>query len=333
MRGFTTTSGRWAYGIPFSLQWVFSVVIFVGLLFAPESPWWLVRKGRLQEAEHSLKRLTNGVATEQTVAMMLRTTQAEREQQDGGSSYLDCFRGTNLRRTEIAFGVWSLQAFSGLPFSSYNTYFFEQAGLSDTKSFSMSIGNYAMGMAGTALSWLLITCIGRRTIFLSGLLVMCVILAIIGFASLAPADNTGAIWAQAVMLLIWVFVYDFTVGPVAWAVASEVSTTQLRAKTIAIGRTGSYIINIVFNVATPYMLNPTAVNWKGKIGFFFAGTCALSLIWAYFRLPELKDRTYEEMNILFWKKVPARKFASTHVDAYDNTMAPDGVREEASAKV
>jgi SP family general alpha glucoside:H+ symporter-like MFS transporter len=53
------------------------------------------------------------------------------------------------------------------------------------------------------------------------------------------------------MLLIWVFTYDLSVGPVAWCVASEVSATQTRAKTIAVGRTGSYIINIIFNVANP----------------------------------------------------------------------------------
>ena len=324
-------TSQWAYKIPFSLQWIWPVLLFVGILFCPESPWWLVRKGRIEDAERSLKRLTNGVGTEQTVAMMLRTTQEE-NQVGGDASYWDCFKGTNLQRTEIAFGAWSVQAFSGLPFQSYNTYFFEQAGLSDTKSFSLSIGNYSMGAAGTFLSWILITWFGRRTIFLGGLLVMCVLMLVIGFAALAPPSNDGAIWAQAILLLVWTFVYDFTVGPVAWCVASEVSATSLRAQTIAVGRTGSYIINIIFNIATPYMLNPTAANWKGKTGFFFGGTCALSLLWAYFRLPELKGRTYEEINLLFWKKVPARKFASTHVDAYEEEQYVEPTVHDISSK-
>jgi SP family general alpha glucoside:H+ symporter-like MFS transporter len=321
---------EWAYRIPFAIQWVWPVFLFIGIIFCPESPWWLVRRGRIEDAERSLKRLSNGEGAEQTVAMMLRTTQEEKEV--GGGSYWDCFKGTNLRRTEIAFAVWSLQAFSGLPLQSYNTYFFEQAGLSDTKAFSMSLGNYAMGAVGTALSWLLITWLGRRTIFLGGLGVMCVILFTMGFVALSPASNDAAIWAQAVLLLCWVFVYDMTVGPVAWAVASEVSATQVRAKTIAVGRTGSYIVNIVFNFATPYMLNPEEGNWKGKAAFFFGGTCALSLVWAFFRLPELKGRTYEEMNILFWKKVPARKFASTHVDPYEEEQYVDPTVYEVSTK-
>lgn len=308
-------SGRWAYDIPFAVQWIWPVLLFVGIIFCPESPWWLIRKGRVEDAERSLKRLTNSLDTEQTVAMMLRTTQEENE--IGGASYWDCFKGTNLRRTEIAFCAWSIQVFSGLPLQGYNTYFFEQAGLSDNVSFSFSIGTFGMGLAGTALSWFLITWFGRRTIFLGGLVLMCLLLLGIGFASLAPASDKSAIWAQPVLLLIWVFTYDITVGPVAWTVASEVSATRVRAKTIAIGRTGSYIVTIIFGVATPYMLNPTAGDWKGKSAFFYGGTCALSLIWAFFRLPELKGRTYEEMNILFWEKVPARKFAKTHVDPYD----------------
>lgn len=47
------------------------------------------------------------------------------------------------------------------------------------------------------------------------------------------------------------------------------------------------------------------------------GSCALCCLWAYFRLPETKDRTYEELDLLFAAKVPARKFATHKVDAYE----------------
>jgi hypothetical protein len=45
-------------------------------------------------------------------------------------------------------------------------------------------------------------------------------------------------------------------------------------------------------------------------------------VWSYFRLPEAKGRTYEELDLLFQKKVPARKFASTFVDPYAMEIAP-----------
>lgn len=58
--------------------------------------------------------------------------------------------------------------------------------------------------------------------------------------------------------------------------------------------------------------------------FFWAGTSAVVAVWAYFRLPEPKGRTYEELDILFAKGVSARKFAKAEVDAYaDAYEMPD----------
>jgi len=63
-------------------------------------------------------------------------------------------------------------------------------------------------------------------------------------------------------------------------------------------------------VLTPYMLNPTAWNWGSYSGFFWAGMTLLCLLWAYFRLPETKDMTYAELDLMFERKLPARRFNS-----------------------
>jgi MFS transporter, SP family, general alpha glucoside:H+ symporter len=68
--------------------------------------------------------------------------------------------------------------------------------------------------------------------------------------------------------------------------------------------------------------------FTGKTGFFWAGSAALIATWAYFRLPEAKGRTYEELDIMFANKVPARKFAKYHVDAYENVRGAPEVSEE-----
>lgn len=61
------------------------------------------------------------------------------------------------------------------------------------------------------------------------------------------------------------------------------------------------------------MINPTAGDWKGKIGFFLGPVIILCIIWTYFRLPECKGQTYEELDLMFAKKVDARKFIKTCV--------------------
>jgi len=82
---------------------------------------------------------------------MALTTEHEREV-NGGTHYLACFRGTDLRRTIIVIGCYCMQVLSGSTFRSYVTYFFEQAGLPTTQAFNMSIVAYALGLIGTVLS-------------------------------------------------------------------------------------------------------------------------------------------------------------------------------------
>ena len=101
-----------------------------------------------------------------------------------------------------------------------------------------------------------------------------------------------------------------TLGPLPYVINGEVSSTRLRSKTIAIAR-GTYLVgNIINSAVAPYILNPTAGNWKGKTGFLTAGLTVLSLVWAFFRLPETRARTFEELDILFAEKhMTARKFS------------------------
>jgi SP family general alpha glucoside:H+ symporter-like MFS transporter len=64
-------------------------------------------------------------------------------------------------------------------------------------------------------------------------------------------------------------------------------------------------------------MNPTEWNLKGYTGFIWGGATFITFAWAYFRLPETKGRSFNEIDILFAKKVSARKFAKQDVNAFD----------------
>ena len=66
----------------------------------------------------------------------------------------------------------------------------------------------------------------------------------------------------------------------------------------------------------PRFLGVNSWNWGAKTGLFWGGIVVLILIWAYFRLPETKDRTYGELDVLFEQEVSARKFSSMRVDQF-----------------
>jgi SP family general alpha glucoside:H+ symporter-like MFS transporter len=186
------------------------------------------------------------------------------------------------------------------------------------------VGNNAITVVGTIITWPLLSYFGRRSIYLTGLVLMTVIYFAIGFASLATTD--GAKWAQSVLLILFLFVYSPSVAATLYAIVGEVGASNLRGKTVALARATAYLVDIVIGVMTPYMLNPTAWNWVGKAGFFFGGLSVFCVVWNFFRLPETGGRTYEELDILFQKDVPARQFASHGVDAYEGYE--DGKKEK-----
>lgn len=327
--GLVGNQTQWGYRIPFAIQWLWPVPLFIIMCFAPDSPWWLVRKQRLADAEKALRRLcsaSSNLDTKQLVAMMKYTDELE-QAMNVGTSYLDCFKGTNRRRTEIACVSWAGQGIVGFAIQGYATYFFELAGFNPHDAYKLGLGSYSIAFTGTTLSWFLLAYFGRRTIYLGGLLFMGPLMWIIGFLSFGPAGSRSFLWAQAILLLVWFGGYGLTIGPVAWVIASEVSAGKMRNKTIGVARNFYYLILIVNAVVAPYMLNPKEGNWKGKAAFPAAVMSLFWFLWAYFRLPETKGRTYAELDVLFEKKVSARCFKGYQVDAYDQNAALEDVKD------
>lgn len=263
-----------------------------------------------------LKRLSNNDDhhIKGTLAMMAHTVALEKEMTSGGS-YLDCFKGSNLRRTEICCAAFAGQVMSGSTFAYGPTYFFEQAGMAPSNAYKINVGGTALAFTGTVLSWFLLSRFGRRTIYLTGITTLTVVLLVVGITA-ASSTAPPALWVQAAFTVFWLFVYSLTIGPITYAIISETSAIRLRAQTVCLARNSYNITNIISNVLEPYMINPTEWNWKGKTAFFWAGTAALTTVWTYFRLPEARGRTYEELDILFAKGVSARKFAQYEINAY-----------------
>lgn len=317
LRGVLTRQDQWSYRIPFAVQWIWPVPLIIGCFFAPESPWWLVRHGKSDQAKKSLLRLTSRsdktFDVDQTVAMMEHTDEIEKEV-SANTSYWECFKGPNLRRTEICCLVWLFQNCCGNTFMGYSTSFYEDAGLSSIYSFDLTMGQYGFGVIGTIGSWFLMRLAGRRDLYMYGGTALFTLLMVIALTSFSK--SSGAEWAIGSMLLVFTFTYDLTVGPVCYSLVAELPSTRLRAKTIVLARNVYNVGGIISNIITNYQLTKTAWNWGAKSGFFWAGSCLLFVTWMFFRLPEPKDRTYAELDILFQQKVSARNFKKTEVDPY-----------------
>jgi len=104
---------------------MFPTPLAILIFLAPESPWWLVRKGRLDQAAKSVERLgrRSQVKAGESVAMMRRTIERE---SDVSPNLLELFKGTDLRRTAIVCGIYAAQNLAGNLIANQAVFFFER---------------------------------------------------------------------------------------------------------------------------------------------------------------------------------------------------------------
>ncbi|ODV95704.1 hypothetical protein PACTADRAFT_76140 [Pachysolen tannophilus NRRL Y-2460] len=287
--GMQSRTDSYAYKIPFAIQWIWPSIILCTIYFAPESPYWLVRQKKFEEAKESLRKISSKNEKESQIEDRLKLiieTDALEQQIDRTTSHKDVWKGINLKRTEICSMVYCIQIFSGNPLcGGYSTYFFETAGLSSSNSFNLALGSTAI-----------VACT--------------IILFVVAFLDCSPAydTNSGIRWAQASLFLVWAAVYQGTIGPMTFVIIGEVPSTKLRGKTIAVATALQSVCALVFTVIMPYILEPTEGDLRGKSGFIFGGLSLLSIVWCFYRLPETKGRTFDEIDVMFHRQVPPRKF-------------------------
>jgi SP family general alpha glucoside:H+ symporter-like MFS transporter len=105
VRAVAGVQGDLGWRLPFVLQWVWPIPLLIGAYLAPESPWNSVRRDKFDEARKNLMRLRQDtpdkvMEVEATLAYIRHTTAIEKAE-TANASFLECFQGTNLRRTEI----------------------------------------------------------------------------------------------------------------------------------------------------------------------------------------------------------------------------------------
>ena len=105
---------------------MFPTPLAILIYLAPESPWWLVRKGRLEEAAHAIGRLGRKATlnTGEAVSMMRRTIELETSTKE--PNILELFKGVDLYRTLIVCGVYAAQNLTGNLIANQAVYFFRR---------------------------------------------------------------------------------------------------------------------------------------------------------------------------------------------------------------
>jgi len=260
------------------------------------------------------------VNSSETVAMMRRVVELEKTQ--SRPNHLELFRGTDLRRTAIVCFVYAAQNLTGNLIANQAVYFFKQAGMNDNTAFALGLITSALQMIFVMLSWILTSYFGRRPIYLWGSAVNCILLVALGIAASVPTHTTSAqtaaSLAQASLGLIVSVLFTFAAAPASWVYIGETSAIRLRPLTTGMGRAVYYIVEFPCIFLAAWMLNPYGANLGGRCGYVWGGTALACLVIAFFLLPEMKNRSYREIDIMFKRRIPARKWKNTVIDINDD---------------
>ncbi|GIJ90475.1 hypothetical protein Asppvi_009430 [Aspergillus pseudoviridinutans] len=303
---------------PIYTQWAMIGAAGVIFVLIPETPWWLVSKGKMQKAEKVLK-TCNGTVPDyniddqinvMTSTVVHERIVAERNKEQGMWAI---FKGRNMIRFIIAGWPKITQQFVGLAvFNTYATYFFQYAG--NKNPFLVTVILSCVQLLSMLLTATLTDQFGRRplTVYPYAITVLSVLcLGIVGcFDYKSPALSS--------LLIFFACLATFSTtgaSAIGYAYAAEIPQQRLRAQTAAWSLASSNMISIMFSFCTPLMINNPPTKWGPKTGFFFAGTGTVAVVIAWFILPEVTRRTPGEIDELFEKRVNLRKFKNYVTDA------------------
>ncbi|EQB49238.1 hypothetical protein CGLO_11440 [Colletotrichum gloeosporioides Cg-14] len=311
LEGTSRISGTWSWKAAVVSQFgigLISLSLFIFL--TPESPYYLAGKGETEKVKMvlcSLRGKEPGYIVEADVDLIMRTIEHEKSTSGAEVSFMDCFRGVDLRRTLLACLPMVMQQFSGWPLcGNYLTYFLALAGLED--AFLVTVIANVLSIFAVLLSFSLVEKIGRRPQLLLGLSAMipCLLaITILGWVGRGTLANGRAL---AAFSIVWTILYYISLGAIGWTLVGEISSVRLRAKTTSIATITNAVCNLAWAVAIPYLINEEEADLGPKAGVVFLGPACVLTVMAFFVVPETKGKTFAQLDRLFELRTPARKF-------------------------
>ncbi|KAI0827510.1 general substrate transporter [Hypoxylon sp. FL0890] len=317
----TQTDAAWL--VPICLQLFPAVILFVGMIFMPFSPRWLVHHNREDEARKILANLRGLPADHELVELEFLEIKAQsqfekrtvaelfpalREQTAWNIFKLQFVAIKSLfqtkamfKRVAVATVTMFFQQWTGInAVLYYAPSIFKQLGMSDNTTSLLATGVVGIVMfIFTVPAVLYIDRVGRKPILTIGAIGMATCHIIIAVIVAKNADQwasqAAAGWAAVVMVWLFVIHFGYSWGPCAWIIVAEIWPLSSRPYGTSLGASSNWMNNFIVGQVTPIMLNQ--IGYGTYILFGLLTFMGAGFIW--FFVPETKRLTLEEMDVIF----------------------------------
>ncbi|KAK7312290.1 hypothetical protein VNO77_36052 [Canavalia gladiata] len=310
--GFAKLPLRLGWRVMLGIGAVPSMFLAVAVLAMPESPRWLVAKGRLGEAKKVLNKISDSMEEARLRLADIKDTAGipqdcdddvvlvtNRVQGEGVWKELLLYPTPAVRHIFIAsLGIHFFAQATGIDaVVLYSPRIFEKAGIkSDTHKLLATVAVGFVKTVSILVATFLLDRAGRRVLLLSsvtGLIVSLLTLAV----SLTIVDHsrttlTWAIGLSIASVLSYVGTFSIGSGPITWVYSSEIFPLRLRAQGVAIGAVVNRVTSGVISMT--FLSLSKAISIGGAF-FLFAGIAVAAWIFHYTLLPETRGKTLEEI--------------------------------------
>ncbi|KAJ5287193.1 Major facilitator superfamily domain general substrate transporter [Penicillium angulare] len=309
-------AGKLAWRLQLGSAFLPAVPLLLGVLFCPESPRWLILKGRHRDAYNSLIRLRNSPLQAARDLFMIHSQivlEKEMLQESGYAKtnntfvrFSELFTVPRLRRAALASGIVMIaQQMCGINIIAfYSSTVFSLAGASNTEALFASWG---FGLINFLFAWPAVYTIdtfGRRGLLIFTFPQMFWTLLAAGMCFWIPKGDTAHLGLISLFIYLFDAFYSPGEGPVPFTYSAEVFPLSHReigmAWAVAVNNLGAAALSLTF----PYMLR--AFTPQGAFGFY-AGLNVVALVLVFLYMPETMQRSLEEMDYVFG--VPTRTHA------------------------
>jgi len=282
-----------AWRLMFWAGFVPAIILFVGMLLVPESPRWLLTKGRNEEAMKVLNQLRT---PDEAVAEYNETLKLLEEEKQNKSSWMELFMPKLRIPLFIGIGIFAIQQFSGInAIIYYSTDIFKSL-FSDSQATLATVGVGIVNSLATILGMQFLDKWGRKPLLYTGLIGTAVCLGTVGLAFLFESSLPAGLRQMMLVGGIYTYIIFFAIslGPLGWLLISEVYPLKIRGFASSMGSFNHWFFDLMVAISFPLM-RATSLGKNGGIFFIYMLVVLLGLFFAKFVVFETKGLSLEDI--------------------------------------